>query len=240
MISCDCPDYVLESPAPLFYQFSGRFFKMPLGNYYSDYAGSDANGDGIGETPYSGTGYLDEHPLTREIASYTLHGWHLGVTGASVTLNDGDLGGPGSLLTLYPGASKVISSAYPFSDFSVLFAGGDAAAQTTWNGWLTFAAPPAATHSVSITFGVSAGYAASFQPSSASANVTGDGTNHIFPYAATPGSFKVLKGQYLALRLENTGDSSLEIMAGGAASMFYAPVGSHPIRSLSPLYLLLD
>jgi len=82
--------------------------------------------------------------------------------------------------------------------------------------------------------------AASFQPSSASANVTGDGTNHIFPYAATPGSFKVLKGQYLALRLENTGDSSLEIMAGGAASMFYAPVGSHPIRCLSPLYLLLD
>jgi len=32
-------------------------------NFWSDYVGTDANNDGIGDTPYSGSGFSDPHPL---------------------------------------------------------------------------------------------------------------------------------------------------------------------------------
>ena len=35
------------------------------GNYWDDYSGSDANGDGFGDTPYESDGVYDEYPLVR-------------------------------------------------------------------------------------------------------------------------------------------------------------------------------
>ncbi|MFW9995644.1 MAG: NosD domain-containing protein, partial [Candidatus Odinarchaeota archaeon] len=43
------------------------------GNYWNDYTGSDSNGDGIGETPYSidgGAGVLDPHPLVVPVGEF--------------------------------------------------------------------------------------------------------------------------------------------------------------------------
>jgi nitrous oxidase accessory protein len=51
---------------------SNRFYEKGRGNYWSDYAGTDANQDGVGDTPYHETdvfGYiLDRHPAVRLLA----------------------------------------------------------------------------------------------------------------------------------------------------------------------------
>ncbi len=51
---------------------ANRFSENRRGNYWSDYVGADANGDGIGDTPYHETdlfGYLvDHHPEARVFA----------------------------------------------------------------------------------------------------------------------------------------------------------------------------
>jgi parallel beta-helix repeat protein len=231
--------YALGSPMPLFYEFSSRFFKQLTGNHYSDYSGGDAQNDGIGDTPYSSPGYRDDSPLTQPIASYGLHGWYLYPAEGGIVLNDEDLGGPGEVVTLPAHSTTVVPSAHSL-DFPVVFTGGSAAAQTTWNGWLTFASPPAAEHTVVLTFGESVGEPATFRASNATANVTGNGSDHILPFTASSGVFMVPEHGRLAVRLENTGDAALELMAGGAAGMFFAPSGSHRGGHLPPLLLLLD
>ena len=65
---------------------------LPLGgNYWDKYTGTDGNGDGIGDTPYSlGSGYSDNYPLmkkwTRPQAIFTESGLYSGMSW-SVTFN---------------------------------------------------------------------------------------------------------------------------------------------------------
>jgi len=45
---------------------------LKTGNYWSDYTGSDTDGDGIGDTPYSIDGDEDNYPLMKPFENYII------------------------------------------------------------------------------------------------------------------------------------------------------------------------
>ena len=61
---------IWNSPDKITYSCNGKIYTNYLGNYWSDYDGSDANGDCIGDTPYIiRTPYQDNYPLMKPFNS---------------------------------------------------------------------------------------------------------------------------------------------------------------------------
>ncbi|TKJ32893.1 MAG: hypothetical protein CEE38_21980 [Planctomycetes bacterium B3_Pla] len=63
-----------NSPDEIDYTYEGDTYTSYLGNYWGDYAGTDAHGDGIGDIPYSIDSDQDEHPLMMPFENYEIGG----------------------------------------------------------------------------------------------------------------------------------------------------------------------
>ena len=48
-----------NSPTPITYTYGGSTYTSYLGNYYSTYAGTDADGNGVGDTAFTSGSVLD-------------------------------------------------------------------------------------------------------------------------------------------------------------------------------------
>lgn len=67
----NCTGNAWNSLTKLSYSYSS-IYENYMGNYYDDYSGIDANGDGIGDSPYNATGMTDNYPLMAAGSNYTL------------------------------------------------------------------------------------------------------------------------------------------------------------------------
>jgi parallel beta-helix repeat protein len=64
-----------NSPTEIAYRYNGADYTGYLGNYWDTYSGSDADGNGIGDTPYTiVTGYTDNYPLMAPFENYSEQG----------------------------------------------------------------------------------------------------------------------------------------------------------------------
>ena len=63
---------IWNSPAEITYTYNGNTYTSYLGNYWDDYTGSDANGDGIGETSYPIDSDADNYPLVEPFENYEI------------------------------------------------------------------------------------------------------------------------------------------------------------------------
>jgi len=78
---------VWNSYEPISYYYGGSNHLNFLGNYWDKYNGFDVNNDGIGDSPYSFDGYLDDYPLVRPFDNYLeppiYHDYYLASIGIS-------------------------------------------------------------------------------------------------------------------------------------------------------------
>jgi parallel beta-helix repeat protein len=61
---------IWNSPLEITYTYSGTAYTNYLGNYWDDYEGTDADGDGIGDTHYSIYSESDDYPLMKPFENY--------------------------------------------------------------------------------------------------------------------------------------------------------------------------
>jgi len=59
-----------NSPEEINYTYNSKAYENYIGNYWSDYTGSDVNNDGIGDTPYSIDGDMDNYPVMEPFENY--------------------------------------------------------------------------------------------------------------------------------------------------------------------------
>jgi len=85
---------IWNSPQTVMYTYNGNIYTSCLGNYWDDYTGSDAGGDGIGDMPYNINSESDNYPLMEPFENYAETGNQSPIADAgpdqTVTDTDGD------------------------------------------------------------------------------------------------------------------------------------------------------
>jgi len=203
-----------NSPTPIFYNYTGgSYHKNYLGNYYSDYAETDDDGDGIGNSAYTEGGTTDNYPLMATADHYSLQAWWL--SGDSKMYRADMTKSPG--VVAITGGSSQIWSAEEATLANISFSGTDG-----WTGQVIFTSPIANNDSFKIEIGYSSN-GSDFNTGGPNATIIRDGSDSVFTYQTNASAFTVPEGNYLALKITNNSSNSYSLQTGGASSYCSAP-----------------
>ncbi|MCK5732993.1 MAG: right-handed parallel beta-helix repeat-containing protein, partial [Candidatus Latescibacteria bacterium] len=218
---------IWHSPTKLGYHYGGsvQTCKSTMGNSYSDYSGSDGDGDGIGESPYTTGGADDAYPLVQSTDNHDPQMWVL----ANPVMYKGDFSKPGTTVSI-PMSSSQTWCADSLAQADVFFDAGDESDSTSWTGQVSFTSTPIAGDN----FTVEVGYAddqngANFWADGPDTTIVGDGSTKVFTYAAHAISFTLPQNKYLALRVTNESVSNgYDVRVGGSWSYCASPLSATP------------
>ena len=212
-----CSGNILNSPTTIYYDYTaGSLHKNYIGNYYSDYTGSDADGDGIGTDPYNGMDMTDNYPLMTTSDHYSLQAWWLN---SDIKMYINDMSKAQGYSTVTGGNSHIwIADQATLQEIS--FSGYD-----TWTGQMVFTSALANGHTFKVEIGSSTN-GSDFTPGGAEATITGTGSATVFTYETNTSAFGVATGEYLAFRITNNSGVSYIVEVGGAGSYCSSPNGS--------------
>ena len=203
-----------NSPTLIFYNYTGgSYHKNYLGNYYSDYTGTDDDGNGIGNSAYTEGGTTDNYPLMATADHYSLQAWWL--SGDSKMYRADMTKSPG--VVAITGGSSQIWSAEEATLANISFSGTDG-----WTGQVIFTSPIANNDSFKIEIGYSSN-GSDFNTGGPNATIIRDGSDSVFTYQTNASAFTVPEGNYLALKITNNSSNSYSLQTGGASSYCSAP-----------------
>lgn len=213
------------SPVELTYLYDNLVddHKINMGNYYSDYNGSDDGSsgrtadDGIGDTdiPYTTDNAGDNYPLIElGIDDYDFKTWWLGT---STEMFTGDVTKMGQLIFVNAG------SAYSWfdqnaTDIAIAFGNDGSKTDNDWSGQIAFQTAPAVGDNFTIKIGYAnddAGTGFTYGPQ---ATINGDGSTKIFTFTTDDTYLSVPENKHIGVKLENDGSTRYYVRVGASWS----------------------